>query len=497
MQRAAATPSRLLAGARAGAVVGVLCVLSIAAGCRVPEPRARNLVMICLDTVRFDVFHGVGQYAPDTFDRWSQRARRFDRVQSTAPWTLPSVASALTGLYPNRHGAGALPNSTLDLARWVPSQLRDDVRTLPEILSERGYATVGLVAHGWFQQKFGLGRGFARLEYLKDREILREASLFLRERSQEESASPFFLYLHMMAAHDYVRIEKMNVEMPPEIHAAATAMAPAGICEAPDAEICRRFTAYVFAVSGLRESVARVLEALAREGLTDDTVVVLFSDHGEEFHDHVLAQQDQPIHPNGTRGEGHGHAMYQELLHVPVLVWGPGVVAEPFVGEASLVDLAPSMLHALGLDPPETMVGSSLDWGVGSDTAARGEGNFSSAIAYGQAQTAIVRDGWKRVIRKRPDDRLLFDLEKDPHEREPIRDASRERELDALLADYLADEERFLDALQVPGLTSDEVQALLELGYLTDFEPSAADAQPLSAVPVPPSQDHDSESVRD
>ncbi len=164
------------AGAKSG--LGLLLLLTL--GCtRPPEDprnnpatpaRARNLIVVCLDTVRSDTF-----WLPETagtsdaLEPWLKQALVLANTQAPSPWTVPSVASVLTGLYPNQHGAGRFEGEVADLSKDVPSALAETSKTLPEMLSAHGYQTAAFVAHPWFKAGYGLERGFANLHLRKGR----------------------------------------------------------------------------------------------------------------------------------------------------------------------------------------------------------------------------------------------------------------------------------------------------------------------------------------
>jgi arylsulfatase A-like enzyme len=121
---------------------------------------------------------------------------------------------------------------------------------------------------------------------------------------------------------------------------------------------------------------------LVRRGLDSNTLVSVFSDHGEEFLDHAAFARRWGHDPRGINGIGHGHAHFQEVLHVPWLAWGPGVpVGQRVEHPVSLLDLSPTLLHWLGLAPMANLT-----------QAATGGGELAPAL-IGQAQDGQAQDG--------------------------------------------------------------------------------------------------------
>jgi arylsulfatase A-like enzyme len=464
---------RIRRRARAAPALAAALALLVAACGRAPSG-PRNAVAICLDTVRFDTFW-LPERADldDPFRPWAERALRFRRAYAPAPWTLPSVASFLTGVYPARHGAGSYRGSEDTLKNRLPPPLHRDFRTLPELLRLRGYVAHAIVRQAFFHPSFGLTRGFDRVEYAEDRDdLLARTRAWLDERQRRTPQTPFLLYLHFLEAHQQhvqgpERVRELAAEMDPAVAAAAAARAPAGACDVADSDACRVYQVYAMSVLHLRQAVAQLLDDLEARGLLERTLVVLYSDHGEEFGDHLAEERARGSDRRGIYGIGHGQSLYAELLHVPLLVWHPERTGRDVEGVTSLVDAAPTLAAWLGERELDA------DWdgrsALGADARAPGEGRpvFASEIAFGPEESAVIEGRWKRVRRTGPSERLLFDLAADPREARPLRDPRVEGRLDALLEGYEA-------SARAPGaaaveLRPDEIGALRELGYLEDL----------------------------
>jgi arylsulfatase A-like enzyme len=252
--------------------------------------------------------------------------------------------------------------------------------------------------------------------------------------------------------------------MAPALREAAHSAAPARICAEPDANMCVAWKAYVHAVSKLRASIADVLEALELRGLGEETLVVLYSDHGEEFLDHQDPQRARATNPRKLQGFGHGHAMYDELLRVPLVLWDPGHPGADHERSVSLVDVVPSVAARLGLGVDPDWEGSRLDERQAGDESPI----FASAMAVGPEETVVVRGRWKRIERTRPEERVLFDLASDPREVDHATRDDVAAELDALIRGY-REGSRAPEAEAVR-LPARDVEALQALGYLGDAE---------------------------
>lgn len=439
----------------------------------------RNLVMICLDTVRKDVFSLADRDGPeDSLKPWVQRALRVEKAQSAAPWTVPSVASIFTGLYPNQHGAGRFSELPANLNQEVPSGIAPSVPTLTEQLAEEGFETIGFTAHPWFTLDYGLDRGFSALHLRQSaEELVRLGVEWIDGRdakgseSAAEGSSPFFLYLHFMEAHERHRrpeaeLNKVLASRSESWLNAMVSMAPGGICDSKEQLSCRQWLAYGTAISDLRSQVANLLSALESRGLLEESVVVLYSDHGEEFMDHREEGRKTGGDPRSLYGTGHGQSLYQELLHVPLLVWYPqwpgGVLEKP----VSLIDVMPSLQEWFGL---ASTSGDSRPPGVAfatESTPGLGEGRpiFSSGIAYGVERASVVEGKWKRIVQAKGGESLLFDLQKDSGERQPLKESTNSH-LGDLLERYIAFGEGVSRAKPVD-IPPEKLKELQALGYL-------------------------------
>lgn len=279
----------------------------------------------------------------------------------------------------------------------------------------------------WFEGGFGLERGFGEVALPASGAAIAAAAEAWLDRAAGRPER-FFLYLHFMEAHDRHMVPDADLpariaELPAALQAAGKAAAPAGICGsvAPHEIYCQRYQLYLAALVDLQRTVAALLAGLARRGLLDDTAVVLFSDHGEEFLEHWGAESKRAADPRGYFGFGHGHALYQEVLHVPVLAWHPAAAGREITQRISLVDLAPTLADWLGLEAPAgAFAGVSLAAVHAGGELPADRPLFSSSIAYGPRQTAVVAGDWKRIVQRQPEARLLFALAADPREAAPI-----------------------------------------------------------------------------
>jgi choline-sulfatase len=223
-----------------------------------------------------------------------------------------------------------------------------------------------------------------------------------------------------------------------------------------------QYLAYTAAVALLRDAVTRLLETLETRGLLAETIVVLFSDHGEEFLDHVEEETSRALDPRETYGLGHGHSLYQEQLHVPLIVWHPALAGGTHEVPASLVDVAPTLLDWLGLKA-QRGDGRSLRHALAGNPFDPERPLFASSVAFGPRREAVLRGGKKLLSGGGVAPDLWFDLAQDPSERNPL--ARADAGLASLLAAYRRDE---VTAGAPAEIDPDDLAELQALGYLQD-----------------------------
>ncbi len=312
---------------------------------------APNVILIVLDTVRAQNL-GLYGYQRATTPRLEEFARTgvvFERAFSTAPWTLPSHASFFTGRYPH------------DLtADWL-TPLDDAEPTLAEALSSRGYVTVGFAANLIYATaESGLNRGFVRYKDfpLSAKLLIRESWLtralarplhsilgdfnsMVRKPASDVNAEfthwlasrpdrPFFAFLNYFDAHEpYLPPPPFDTRFRPQGGKAYLNKEPE--TWSPE-EVQQAYDAYDGTLAYLDDQVGGLLATLKTQGLLQNTLVVVTSDHGEQFGEHGLYD--------------HGNSLYRPLLQVPLVVSFPeqvpaGVrISEP----VSLINLSATIL---------------------------------------------------------------------------------------------------------------------------------------------------------
>jgi arylsulfatase A-like enzyme len=447
--------------------VAAAAVAAVGAG-RMGFLRARNpplsLVLVSLDTLRADHLgcYGYGRPTSPALDALAADAVQFASVTAPAPWTLPSHASLLTGLYPHRHGV-----------KNYGTRLDDETPTLASILSANGYRTGAIVNHHFLGPDFGLLRGVAEADYVSEwsdgdpdtRRLIDRADL-ITDRAiawLARAEPPFFLFLHYFDLHsdydarpeyramfagDYAGPIDGSTEQLLAIRANDTRL------DAADRD--HLVALYDAEIRQLDDQLRRLFQALDARGLSRATLLVVTSDHGEEFMEHGSVL--------------HGRTMYQEVISVPLLVRGPGVPRGTRVAEnVSLVDVVPTILDVLGVSAPAGIDGRS----VAAYWRQPGEPH-PAYLAFAEADWTNAQPDIKRMVRhgshklhldRTTDATELYDVGADPGEHDDLatRQADRVRELRVLLDAFGRDER---PPVTVAPPTGDVLDRLRALGYV-------------------------------
>jgi arylsulfatase A-like enzyme len=423
--------------------IGLLCAAVVpgwlaARASRPPAPSgARNVVLVTLDTVRAESLdlHG---YERPTSPRITELARQgvaFDRAVATAPWTLPSHAGMFTGGFP--FALGADWTTALDGAQ----------PTLAEKLAAAGYATAGFVANlNYCSIESGLARGFRHYEehpvslgqialscavtrVLSNSAWLRDlvgchdnlnrkdgaglVRAFLAWLDAQDRA-PFFAFLNFYDAHQpFLPPASFRGKFGPE-GPRAKLRYDTNLIEVEDwaratPEMVRaERDAYDATIAYVDHQVGVLLDELARRGRDADTVVIVTSDHGEQFGEHGVYN--------------HGNSLYAQCLHVPLVIRAPErtPAGTRVAAPASLRDLPATVLDLCGV--PAELPGRSLAvaWEDPQAFEGRGDVLLSQATVIegqqrrGKMQSLVV--GKYHYIRNGDGSEELYDFAADPRE---------------------------------------------------------------------------------
>ncbi len=416
-----------------------------------------KIILITVDALRADRLGCYGYRGAPTspnIDSFAEHAALFERAYSQAPWTVPSMGSLMSGHYVR--DAGAYTNS----GDIVPS-----ISTLAERLQHLGFRT-GFFNSSPFLAKPGIARGFDSVAPVTVGEKIPYTSVeplvmaWLDRHAQEK----FFLWIHDMDTHEPATDGNPFLSRP-------------------------GWGSYDAEVRWVDEAMGRLFAKLRALGIRDHALIVFTADHGEAFGEHGL--------------QGHQDVIYQEALHVPLIVALPGMEqGSRFAQAVQLLDMNPTIFEIAGGERGEAAAGESLVPIIEAksnhvrhpyvfsaryyfDSERSDEKTGKQLCARNQHQLAVHSDRWALIAKvpaaaadsaarpvwdtKRPATYELYDLQSDPLELHDVYDSRST--VAAEMQHALFEWQRSGDSEQrdnQPNLTASQHEAMRALGYAND-----------------------------
>lgn len=439
--------------AGAWALLGTLLLVACGGG-----PRD-SLVLVVVDTLRADALGalGAGPEATPRLDRLASRAAVFERAYATAPWTMPSIASILTGQEPHHHGLMGGPRA-----------LPGSAETLAERLAAAGYRTGAVTSHVLVTPGYGFQQGFQVFHQRagSHREVtggeVTRAAIAMIERLARDG-EPFFAFVHYFDPH-YAYLDHDEVAFAGrgvgrvrsgtgyrELLAMRDSLSPG--------EIAGLRALYAEEVRYTDGEIGRLLDALEERGLDGSTWVVVTADHGEELMERGWI--------------GHTTSLRETLLRVPLLLRPPGArpPGDRIATPVSLAGLAPTLLELLGVDaPPGGFDRPSFATLVRGEAPSAPRPPVFAEVDYRRHpemrtdRRMVLDPPWKLVADRLDGGVALYDLEADPQERHDV-SAERPQVVRRLRA-LLGDASGAARAAEPAPVAPDQREQLRELGYL-------------------------------
>jgi len=404
-----------------------------------------NIVLLSVDTLRADHLGCYG-YEYDTspaIDQFARDSLVFEDCTCEVPLTNPSFGSMLSSLYPRM--TGTTRNGL---------KMPDTVPLIAERFRNAGYQT-GCVQSNWTLKArlSGLDRGFdvydddfheKRWGFIKPEryadDVTDQAIDLLRKCDPKK---PFFFWIHYSDPHAPYRFHK---DFNPQDKSPFWLKSAHKVRVKYDSEI-----AYTDA------HIARLLDALP----TKNTIVVFTADHGESLYEHDYL--------------GHGRRIYQDNMHVPLIVRRPGIAPGRTTTPVRVLDIGPTLLAFAGLKPAPGMLGKDLMAGANAGTPARVIETYGGAVPKipgakavmadrGPMRQGVIREGWKLILGG--GGAQLYYLPDDPGEENNLAAENPERveALSKIVETW--DQQYPHGTTQASALSTDDLEALKSLGYL-------------------------------
>lgn len=350
----------------------------------------RRVFFIGVDTLRADHVscYGYKRTTSPNIDKIAAEGARYDYCVSTSPWTYPAFSTMMVGHYP-----------TASQATTYLTYLPDEETTLAEILSGEGFSTFSAVNNMWTGVPVNLHQGFdGSVRYVNRQAVWTYESVkeWIRSHGEED----IFVFMQFMDPHvpywppgeycemydpDYAGRFKKKFHFDDKYRYAENSFT--------DRELAHLIALYDGEITYWDSQFGKFLKFLEEEGMYEDALIVITSDHGEEFYEHG--------------GFEHGHSLYDEVLHVPLIIRGPGI--QPGVQDerlTSTMDIFPTILDYFDIAIPDGIDGISL--------LASSPGGERSLIAeqllWGDELKGVTTSQYRYILNPLTGKEELFDL---------------------------------------------------------------------------------------
>lgn len=433
-----------------------------------------NIIMILMDTLRADHLGCYGYHRPisKNIDEFAKDGILYSETMAQSNWTLPSISSLFTSLFPHQHSA-CIPVK----GNVMSTPLPDSFPTLAGILKDHGYHTMAVTGGAYVSAEANMDLGFQEFHevsykhdyekgYLKNdlpHQLKKATELILDNYKKEK----FFLFLHSYECHyPFIAPKKIVDILDPDYddHALTEDMVSdlrhlANLGDNPTPEDLSRINALYDAEIMFSDDLLGLFFNMLKEiGIYDDTLIVFLSDHGVEFFEHKEWK-------HGRRN------LFEEMVRVPVIFKYPKNKPKGINHDrlARLIDIMPTILiDILGIETKDLKME-----GVPLSQDLKDEGSISEAMmSENNLGLFSVRSGKvKYIIDNDRNEARAFDLDEDPSESRNISDKYKEELGEAAIFARRA-EEVFLENLgksrsgEDVKITEEDFRLMMDLGYI-------------------------------
>jgi len=382
-----------------------------------------NIILITMDTTRRDHLscYGYQRKTSKNLDNLAKEGVVFKSAISNSSWTYPSHASLMTGMYTISHGAYYDLKGSMGIMDHAVNRFSDSNKTLAEILRHNGYKTIGIIGGIWLKRQFGLNKGFEiyeddvyDLEGLKAEQIHQLVHKYINR----STPSPFFLFVNYFDPHT-----PYSAPEPFDSMFSSQSLNEIGFSEKDinkfrkkpdqkDLEIV--LGKYDGEIAYMDFYMGKLFDLLKTLGMYDNSWIIVVADHGESFGEHSYM--------------GHGGALYENLIHVPLIMKYPkGWRSDDNIEDRlQLMDIMPTILDRLKIPIPRTCQGQPIG-NVSHKIIAELHRNRGDILSFGKRFDRDLRtiyEGPYKFIGSSDGKNELYDIVADPQENHNIVDDS-------------------------------------------------------------------------
>lgn len=362
-----------------------------------------NIVLIVIDTLRADHLgcYGYERNTSPSIDSLAETGITWLNVQGQSSWTLPAITTIYTGLNVREHGAGRRGNTVY--------AMNNSITTIPLFMKQCGYTTMGIFNIYLLSEQFGFNRGFDGFscQWLGDGRAGVSVDEAIDWISELDGSTPFFLGLHIFDPHDpYEPPAPYDTLFTPSPSLGINwwPAHPDGSLDDSDENLEYLTGLYDGEIAWTDSQLERLFTLLRENGMDENTVIIVTADHGEEFLDHGNV--------------GHGFTMHREIVHVPLIITGPGIPTDSVDNTLRCqLDILPTILDMVGMAQPEYLHGHTL---LSSAVPSRAvpASNVNSLIP--DITAAVTMGSRKLIWNVENNSSSMFDISSDPFEHQPL-----------------------------------------------------------------------------
>jgi arylsulfatase A-like enzyme len=440
-----------------------------------------NIVLITIDALRADHLscYGYNRNTSPNIDRIAEKGIIFKNATATSSWTAPSMASLFTSVYPINHGVVHGMGYKKDETIYTQEVFSDELTTLAELLKEHGYTTIGVASNLHLSEKFGFARGFDSFGCLPFVPADSVNRIICRLESEIKNFDKYFLWIHYIDPHYPYSPRKpwINHYLPEESTlqiSNLSDLSPMDLMifnnklKKDNRELSKQtitmlkknlLARYDSEINYVDSYIGELIQIFDQD---DNTIIIITSDHGEEFFEYDYV--------------GHGNNLHHETTHIPLIIKLPSSYKKGIVEKnISLVDVMPTILHTLNITAPDQTLGQSfwenkepLFWL--KKMLLRKE---SSEYKFAELDNwytfkSIITPEWKYIYDYKDNTEQLYNIKSDPMELNNLADkkAKQCNKLREQLFKWVSDSKKYPTIKQARKLSPEEKEKLKELGYI-------------------------------
>jgi len=444
----------------------IIAILSCSSG--TPEPSLDNLqddssmndfniVLITIDTLRADHLscYGYERKTSPNIDKIAEKGIIFKNTTATSSWTAPSMVSLLTSVYPINHGV--MHGLAIKKTMYGQEVFSDELTTLAHILNTHGYTTFAAVSNLHLSEKFGFARGFDYFKCVLFPPAPLVNKIIYSWEDEIKKSDKYFLWIHYMDPHfpyharnpwiDQYTSKALTQKLKLSKKSMKKLLELIPMFEKDTQALSNLIALYDSEINYVDFYIGELIQKFE---LDKNTLIIITSDHGEEFLEHGLL--------------GHSNNLYQETIHIPLIVKLPHSTKEGTVEKlTNLVDIMPTILHVLDISPPNQTLGTSV-W-----EKKRKDYNFSE---LGKSKNHIIKtiltSEWKYIHNYNDETEQLYNIKSDPLELSNLADkkTKQRNHLNEQLSNWVSHSRKYYTKRQPFHPSPKEKEKLKSLGYI-------------------------------